>query len=1723
MSESVEHDGLTEPTAALSESEHRLSFPVVGIGASAGGIEALEKFFRALPADSGVAVVLIQHLSTVWPTELAAIIQRWTKTPVLYVDEEMPVEIDHIYILPPGTILTIQEGVLHPISKDRASGHPTVIDQFFRSLAEDQGENAIGIVLSGMGVDGTLGLKALKELGGLTLVQSPQEAMHNGMPISAIQTDLIDLVGTVPELVDALLTHVQQSAEPQEVSQPDSTESSEEFLAVLAQIRQLTGHNFRSYKRATLQRRLTRRMQLSHKQTMVQYLRYLAEFPEEAHRLFKDFLITVTNFFRDPDSFHLLAEKVIPQMFKRKNNEQPVRVWVAGCATGEEAYTIAMLLWEEAERLESAAEFQIFATDVDQDALAVARQGFYPESIAADLSAERLRRFFVATQGGYRVIPELRERILFTPHNLLEDPPFSRLDMISCRNLLIYINRDVQQWLWELFHYALQPQGFLLLGSSETIDINSTPLFTDYNKRHRLYQRRVGEGSPLSMHSLRSESEVKSLTTSKPMAISTQSLESMYQSWRLKRYAPPSLLVDEQYNIVHIFSGAGKFLQEQDGPINYNVLQKVLPELRLDLRTALYQAFHHRVQTTSRLLRVEIDDSEQMVRMHVGPVEEPGFPHGYAEVVFELLERVSGSQGEQSSQSTDNPLVGQLEEEIQRTRERLQATVEEYETSNEELRASNEELQSMNEELRSTTEELETSKEELQSVNEELIAVNQELQVNIEEVSRVNTDLQNLMASTDIPTIFLDRTLSIKLFTPCTTEIFNILKADIGRPFHHLSHRLNYENLNEDAQQVLKELTAFEREIRSKNGKWYFTHIFPYRTLEDKIDGVIMTFVDVTSLKEAERTIAQRAHQQSTVADLGQLALEGLELDRLFQQVVQRVSKVLDMEMCKVLELQDEHQLLLKSGVGWAEGLVGNASVSTGKESQAGYTLHTGGPVVVTDLVNEKRFQGPDLLLNHNVISGLSVVIRGSRRAYGVLGVHSARPRTFSEDDINFVQSVANVLAQAIEQRHAQDALAQANAELEQRVQARTQELLDANTQLRAEVVARQQAQERFSTAFNVNPAASAIASMDTLRYTHVNASFEMLTGYSEDEIIGKTAEELNLVVDASATEPAITRLRNGKSLTLTEYQIRTKEGELRDIIAAAEPVEVDGKPCILAMLIDITKRKEIETALRQSQNLLAEAEQIAHSGSWAWDIQHNSLHWSAELYRIYGIDPNKFEASYEGFLNLVHPDDRAMCHEQVQRAFDTGTSFGFVHRIVRADGEIRMLRARGKVVTDEKGQPLRMLGTGQDITEQQRMENALRANEQRLRMAIEASEVGIYDLETTFAGSGYVSERWAEIFGYHLEELPPIHKLNEWLAQQIHPDDLEAMTNTYADFVAGKVPSYSAEMRVRHKSGRWIHVRSLASAIRRDEEGRVCHYVGVLQDISEQKEREDELRAHQEHLQEMVEERTADLEIKAQELMAEVSERKRAESQLLALNETLEDRVKERTQQVLELASALTLTEQRERQRIAGILHDHLQQVLYALLFRTQLFQQSTPEQRLSLMPQFRDLVQDAIATTRTLTVDLSPPILAGEGLVEAISWLSEQMREIHHLRIELLVKEKPPVLKEEMRILLFQLVRELMFNVVKHAGVNKAQVLIGHSGSNLYITVADEGQGFNAKAAYEKKESESGWGLFSIRERLSLFGGQLKIESTPQEGSRVTILFPLYDQLQETTNESE
>jgi len=621
----------------------------------------------------------------------------------------------------------------------------------------------------------------------------------------------------------------------------DDTSALREIFALL---RVGTNHDFSQYKRPTLLRRVGRRMQVHGIADLPAYVQLLRQQPEEMQALLRDLLISVTNFFRDPEAW-LTLESLLPQIFAGKHPEDQVRVWVAGCATGEEAYTVAMLLYEYTSTMDQPPSIQVFATDIDEDAIAIARQGLYRDTIAVDVSPQRLARFFTLEQGLYRIKREIRDLVLFAAHNLLRDSPFSRLDLVTCRNLLIYLNRDVQEQVLKLFHFTIRPNGYILLGASESTD-GVPSLFTPIDKSQRLYQRRTNPTAVLAnmpnLPMIRPSSR-RAVSSGGSEPSSTQMLADVHQQL-MSRHMPASVLVNQDYDILRISRGAGRFLELAEGELAANLLKLIHPSLRIELRTALFQAVQQNKPVETRRIQLSMQGETRLVSLMVQQVHEPEWMQGYILVIFSDIPDFSG--GEPSSIGDAEPVVRQLEEELQRTRDQLRSTIEQYETSNEEHKAANEELQAINEELRATTEELETSKEELQAINEELTTVNLEMKYKVEELSQSNNDLQNLMASTQIGTIFVDRELRLRRYTASAQMLFNLILSDINRPLSHITHKLDYDQLNADAAQVLQTLAKVEREVQSRDGHRYLARMVPYRTLEDKIDGVTLTFVDIT-------------------------------------------------------------------------------------------------------------------------------------------------------------------------------------------------------------------------------------------------------------------------------------------------------------------------------------------------------------------------------------------------------------------------------------------------------------------------------------------------------------------------------------------------------------------------------------------------------------------------------------------------------------------------------------------------------------------------------------------------------------------------------------------------------------------------------------------------------------------------------------------------------------
>jgi two-component system CheB/CheR fusion protein len=841
---------------------------VVGLGASAGGLDAFQRFFRAMPADSGAAFVLIAHLDPHQKSALPDLLARTTPMPVVAVARPVRAQANHVYVIAPNTTLRVRDGTLIP--EPRRERHAAV-DDLFRSLAESWGPQAVCIVLSGTGADGTLGLTAVKEAGGLTMAQTGESAQYPGMPRSAVATGLVDLVLPAERMPEKLVDHARRLSKLKDGKTENALQRDlrDHLINICTLLRAKTGHDFSQYKQSTLIRRIQRRMQVVQLEKVSTYLDRLRKDGVELEALFQDMLIGVTHFFRDREAFAALETKVIPKLFENRIDNQ-IRVWVPGCATGEEAYSIAMLLHEHAARIDHAPRIQVFATDIDARALEIARAGIYPAAIARDVPAKRLKNCFTVHGSSYQIVKDVRDLCIFSSHNVIKDPPFSRLDLISCRNLLIYMNAELQNRLTPVFHFALRPNRFLFLGPSENVSQNPR-FFVAIDKRHRLFRASAAMASHLPSLTMHSASERGAAPRPAPpvqRATRHKALISAVERTLQSGFVPAHVVVNERHDLVHSSSGTGMYLELAEGAPNANLLSMARKGLRIELRTALTRATRERRKAVSEETVVATAAGPRLVRVAVEPLLIGDDTDGLYLVVFQdhgapPLRQESGKHRRVRARATESRVIGQLQAELDATQERLQATVEELETANEELKSSNEEFQSVNEELQSANEELETSREELQSINEELETVNGELTTKVEGLDRANSDLKNFLESTQIATIFLSRDLRIKGFTPKAKDIFHLMEADIGRPITDLVTQLADDTLPDEARRVMAVPTPIDREVRLANSDTTFLmRILPYRTVAGAMEGVVITYIDITERIHAEE------HQRLLLAEL---------------------------------------------------------------------------------------------------------------------------------------------------------------------------------------------------------------------------------------------------------------------------------------------------------------------------------------------------------------------------------------------------------------------------------------------------------------------------------------------------------------------------------------------------------------------------------------------------------------------------------------------------------------------------------------------------------------------------------------------------------------------------------------------------------------------------------------------------------------------------------------
>ena len=1138
---------------------------VAAVGASAGGLDVLRRLLQHLPVDTGVAYVVVQHLDPTHVSLMAEILARHTSMPVSQIEDGVRLEPNHVYMIPPDRFVRVEGSRLRLEDTIKTRGLRLPIDHLCRSIAEECGARAITVVLSGTGSDGAEGVRAVKAAGGMTVVESPEDAEYDGMPRSAVATGCVDHVLPVDAMPEVISRYAQHPYTRSRMSDRDlAARAPNEYRSILGVLSAQMGQDFSRYKPGTMGRRIERRMGIRYVKTPESYLEILKSEPDEVQALFRDLLIGVTEFFRTPNAWVRLAE-VIRARIRETDEGAPFRVWVPGCSTGEEAYSLAILLAEIQEELDRSVDVQIFATDIDVRAIDVARRGRYPEGSIEGMDQARVDSFFQSDGDVVRVTREIRQTCVFAVQNLLSDPPLSSLDLISCRNLLIYLDHDVQARVFEMFHFALAENGILFLGSSESPGSRKS-LFSAHSSSARAYVKqgstRPGGGRiPVEGGGSRR----RRLTPPSPPVPGDTAVSSTVELAKrtlLDQYVPPSVVVDGEGVIEYIQGSMRGYLDFPSGAPDLDLTNMVLTGLKTRTRRLLREIEKSGESASVVAPRVRRGSRHVPVRLEGRPLRGHGSPDLFMISFFDegdeeadqdemaMLELPSHESSRPSGR-TDR----ELELELQATREDLQSTIEELESANEELKASNEEVRSMNEELQSSNEELQTSREELQSLNEELSTVNNQLHEKISALEETTDDLSNFLASTDIATLFLDSDLHIRRFNPTTTRLLRVADADVGRPIGDLAFRVDDPDLEDDAERVLTQLVPVEREVTcGPEGPHFIRRITPFRTGQDRIAGVVVTYSDVTSLRGATERVERRERQQAATAQLGRLALSGAPVQTVLDQAVREVADTLDVEMTKVLRLDpDDERFQLVSGVGWDEGLVGTASVPATSESQAGYTLQSLDPVRTKDLATERRFSGPSLLTNHSVSSGVSVVIGPGDRQWGVLGAHTSREREFTADDGNFLLAVANVLWECI--RRAEQ-----------------------------ETTVRRQLAE-IGGIYDAAPIGLCFLDED-LRFRRLNDELATMNGASVEAHLGRSIREVVPQL-ADTLEPVLREiLETGEPALGLEVEGPSPDGEgVHAWIASYAPVFVDGVAKGLnTAVLDITERREMMLAIDEAR-----------------------------------------------------------------------------------------------------------------------------------------------------------------------------------------------------------------------------------------------------------------------------------------------------------------------------------------------------------------------------------------------------------------------------------------------------------------------------------------------------------------------------------------------------------
>lgn len=1019
---------------------------VVGIGASAGGLEALKRFFGAMPPTAGVAFVVVVHLDPTHESMMPELLGKSTSLLVEHARDRQPLAADHVYVIPPGRTLTIEQRQIRVTNAPDRRDLRGVIDHFFRSLAEDQQDMAVAVILSGTGTEGTLGLRAVKVEGGLVIAQSPETASQPGMPSSAIATGLVDMVLSPEQMPEAVLEYVRHTRLHRTVS-PAVAEPVNGLHSILAVLRARTKHDFRSYRKGTLERRIQRRMGLHHVKSMAAYLDVLRARSTEVDQLFKDLLIGVTSFFRDPRAFEELATKVFPALVKGKDADDSIRIWVPGCATGEEAYSLAIVAAEQVAAARSGCRVQIFATDVDDDALEVARAGVYPESIALDVASQRLKRFFSHADHRYSIMKSIRDSVVFATQNFLGDPPFSKLDLVSCRNVLIYLEPPVQEKVMGVFHFALNPGGYLFLGSAETTGPHED-WFAPVSRRGRIF-RRIGSARRQPLEVPLPPSSVASRHRVARQALAEPTVAALAAHRLLDHFAPAAVVVRRTGEIVHFYGAMDRYITLPTGQATLDVLTLARDPLKPALRAVLQDAVRRNRRTALDTVDILPDQSGTSLRITVRPLDASMATERLWLMIFEEQPMVATSAPRAKSRATD--LVRRLETQLRASKKEHHQLIEQFESSNEELKAANEEVLSMNEELQSTNEELVTSKEELQSMNEELTTLNNQLQEKVHEVIAANDDLANLLVSTDIATVFVDKDLRIKRFTTAATRLLHLMASDIGRPLNHLATTLMDIDLSGEAEAVLRSLKPRELEVKAQGDTDYIVRILPYRSSVNRsVQGIVITLSDVTALKKsavelaaAKQQVSDDLRRMSRLHDVSTQLASPADLSSLLQEIVRAAMDITGAAMGMIQSPDETGALVIATQQGFEPSFLDFFSrVDTHTDSAYGAVLGGRDRLTIRDITTDSKLRGsPSLaVLMKAGVQALQMtpLTNPSGDLLGLFSTYYRTSAAFAEADLQWLDLLARQATLRIERRRLEDLRDRASTALEEQVADRT-------------------------------------------------------------------------------------------------------------------------------------------------------------------------------------------------------------------------------------------------------------------------------------------------------------------------------------------------------------------------------------------------------------------------------------------------------------------------------------------------------------------------------------------------------------------------------------------------------------------------------------------------------------------------------------------------------------